>query len=181
MLAKRIIPCLDVTDGRVVKGTKFLNLRDAGDPVECAKMYDAQGADELVFLDITASSDGRATMLSVVERTAEQCFMPLTVGGGIRSVNDFRIMLRAGADKVSVNTSALQRPELISEGAEAFGSQCVVVAVDAKRDGPGYGLIDIELGILNDAGKESTPGTATVALPYKNGKPVPYPFVPPAA
>ena len=137
MLAKRVIPCLDVTDGRVVKGTKFLNLRDAGDPVECAKMYDAQGADELVFLDITASSDGRATMVSVVERTAEQCFMPLTVGGGIRSVEDFRIMLRAGADKVSVNTSALQRPELITEGAEAFGSQCVVVAVDAKRDGPG--------------------------------------------
>jgi cyclase len=137
MLAKRVIPCLDVTDGRVVKGTKFLNLRDAGDPVECAKMYDAQGADELVFLDITASSDGRATMVSVVERTAEQCFMPLTVGGGIRSVEDFRIMLRAGADKVSVNTSALQRPELIHEGAEAFGSQCVVVAVDAKRDGPG--------------------------------------------
>jgi cyclase len=128
---------LDVTDGRVVKGTKFLNLRDAGDPVECAKMYDAQGADELVFLDITASSDGRATMVSVVERTAEQCFMPLTVGGGIRVVEDFRTMLRAGADKVSVNTSALQRPELISEAAEAFGSQCVVVAVDAKRDGPG--------------------------------------------
>lgn len=137
MLAKRVIPCLDVTDGRVVKGTKFLNLRDAGDPVECAKMYDRQGADELVFLDITASSDGRATMVSVVERTAEQCFMPLTVGGGIRAVEDFRTMLRAGADKVSVNTSALQRPELISEAADAFGSQCVVVAVDAKRDGPG--------------------------------------------
>ena len=137
MLAKRVIPCLDVTDGRVVKGTKFLNLRDAGDPVECAKMYDRQGADELVFLDITASSDGRATMVSVVERTAEQCFMPLTVGGGIRTVEDFRTMLRAGADKVSVNTSALQRPELISKAAEAFGSQCVVVAVDAKRDGPG--------------------------------------------
>jgi hypothetical protein len=130
MLAKRVIPCLDVTDGRVVKGTKFLNLRDAGDPVECAKMYDRQGADELVFLDITASSDGRATMVSVVERTAEQCFMPLTVGGGIRAVEDFRTMLRAGADKVSVNTSALQRPELISEAADAFGSQCVVVAVD---------------------------------------------------
>jgi cyclase len=123
MLAKRVIPCLDVTEGRVVKGTKFLNLRDAGDPVECAKIYDAQGADELVFLDITASSDGRATMVSVVERTAEQCFMPLTVGGGIRSVEDFRIMLRAGADKVSVNTSALQRPRLITEGAQAFGSQ----------------------------------------------------------
>ena len=137
MLAKRVIPCLDVTDGRVVKGTKFLNLRDAGDPVECAKMYDRQGADELVFLDITASSDGRATMVSVVERTAEQCFMPLTVGGGIRAVADFRTMLRAGADKVSVNTSALQRPELITEAADAFGSQCVVVAVDAKRDGPG--------------------------------------------
>jgi len=137
MLSKRVIPCLDVTDGRVVKGTKFLELRDAGDPVECAKMYDRQGADELVFLDITASSDGRATMVSVVERTAEECFMPLTVGGGIRSVDDFRSMLRAGADKVSVNTSALERPELIREGAEAFGSQCVVVAIDAKRDGPG--------------------------------------------
>ena len=137
MLAKRVIPCLDVTNGRVVKGTKFLDLRDAGDPVECAKMYDQQGADELVFLDITASSDGRATMVSVVERTAEACFMPLTVGGGIREVEDFHIMLRAGADKVSVNTSALQRPELITEAAEAFGSQCVVVAVDAKRDGDG--------------------------------------------
>jgi cyclase len=137
MLAKRIIPCLDDTDGRVVKGTKFLDLRDAGDPVECAKAYDRQGADELVFLDITASSDGRATMVSVVERTAEQCFMPLTVGGGIRAVEDFRTMLRAGADKVSVNTSALQRPELIREAAKAFGSQCVVVAIDAKRAGPG--------------------------------------------
>ncbi|MFA7343452.1 MAG: imidazole glycerol phosphate synthase subunit HisF [Terrimicrobiaceae bacterium] len=136
MLSKRIIPCLDVTDGRVVKGTKFLELRDAGDPVECAKAYDRQGADELVFLDITASSDGRATMLSVVERTAEQCFMPLTVGGGIRAVEDFRTMLRAGADKVSVNTSAIQRPELIREASRAVGSQCVVVAIDAKRDGP---------------------------------------------
>lgn len=137
MLAKRVIPCLDVTNGRVVKGTKFLDLRDAGDPVECAKAYDRQGADELVFLDITASSDGRATMVSVVERTAEACFMPLTVGGGIRAVEDFHTMLRAGADKVSVNTSALQRPDLINEAAQAFGSQCVVVAVDAKRDGPG--------------------------------------------
>lgn len=137
MLAKRVIPCLDVTNGRVVKGTKFLNLRDAGDPVECAKAYDRQGADELVFLDITASSDGRDTMISVVERTAEECFMPLTVGGGIRTVDDFRTMLRAGADKVSVNTSALQRPELLTEAAMAFGSQCVVLAVDAKRDGPG--------------------------------------------
>ena len=137
MLAKRVIPCLDVTNGRVVKGTKFLDLRDAGDPVECAKVYDRQGADELVFLDITASSDGRDTMISVVERTADECFMPLTVGGGIRTVHDFRTMLRAGADKVSVNTSALQRPELLTEAALAFGSQCVVLAVDAKRDGPG--------------------------------------------
>ena len=137
MLAKRIIPCLDVTDGRVVKGTKFLDLRDAGDPVECAKAYDAQGADELVFLDITASSDGRATMVDVVARTAEQCFMPLTVGGGIRAVEDFRTMLLAGADKVSVNTAAINNPALITEAAEALGSQCVVVAIDAKRDGPG--------------------------------------------
>ncbi len=137
MLSKRIIPCLDVTNGRVVKGTKFLDLRDAGDPVECAKAYDAQGADELVFLDITASSDNRATMVEVVRQTAEQCFMPLTVGGGIRTVEDFRTMLLAGADKVSVNTSAINNPELITEAAQAFGSQCVVVAMDAKRDGPG--------------------------------------------
>ena len=136
MLAKRIIPCLDVTAGRVVKGTKFLNLRDAGDPVECAKLYDAQGADELVFLDITASSDDRATMVDVVARTAEQCFMPLTVGGGIRTVEDFRTMLLAGADKVSVNTAAIRTPELISEAAENFGSQCVVVAIDAKHSAP---------------------------------------------
>jgi cyclase len=137
MLAKRIIPCLDVTDGRVVKGTRFLNLRDAGDPVECAKAYDAQGADELVFLDITASSDGRATMIDVVARTAEQCFMPLTVGGGIRSVEDMRAMLLAGADKVSVNTAAIREPDLVRAGAEAFGSQCIVVAIDAKRNNAG--------------------------------------------
>jgi imidazole glycerol-phosphate synthase subunit HisF len=133
MLAKRIIPCLDVTGGRVVKGTKFLELRDAGDPVECAKAYDAQGADELVFLDITASSDNRATMVDVVERTASECFMPLTVGGGIRTVDDMKVMLRAGADKVSINTSAIQRPELVREGAKRFGSQCIVVAIDARR------------------------------------------------
>ncbi len=133
MLCKRIIPCLDVTHGRVVKGTNFVNLRDAGDPVECAIAYDRQQADELVFLDITASSDGRATMVDVVRRTAERCFMPLTVGGGIRSVDDMRQMLLAGADKVSVNTAAIHRPELISEGAAAFGSQCIVVAIDAKR------------------------------------------------
>lgn len=137
MLAKRIIPCLDVTEGRVVKGTKFLNLRDAGDPVECARAYDAQGADELVFLDITASSDNRSTMVDVVARTADQCFMPLTVGGGIRTVEDFRTMLLAGADKVSVNTAAIHNPALVGEAARAFGSQCVVVAIDAKRDGPG--------------------------------------------
>ena len=137
MLAKRIIPCLDVTDGRVVKGTKFIDLRDAGDPVECAKIYDEQGADELVFLDITASSDDRATMVDVVARTAEQCFMPLTVGGGIRAVEDFRAMLLAGADKVSVNTAAINNPELVSDAAENFGSQCVVVAIDAKRGLPG--------------------------------------------
>ena len=137
MLAKRIIPCLDVTAGRVVKGTKFLDLRDAGDPVECAKLYDAQGADELVFLDITASSDDRATMVEVVARTAEQCFMPLTVGGGIRTVEDFRTMLLAGADKVSVNTAAIQMPKLISDAAQNFGSQCVVVAIDAKTSAPG--------------------------------------------
>lgn len=133
MLTKRIIPCLDVTGGRVVKGTKFLELRDAGDPVECAKAYDAQGADELVFLDITASSDNRGTMVEVVERTASECFMPLTVGGGIRTVEDMNVMLRAGADKVSINTSAIQRPELVREGAERFGSQCIVVAIDARR------------------------------------------------
>jgi imidazole glycerol-phosphate synthase subunit HisF len=139
MLAKRIIPCLDVDRGRVVKGTKFLNLRDAGDPVECAKAYDEQGADELVFLDITASSDNRGTMIDVVERTANECFMPVTVGGGIRTVEDVRAMLRAGADKVSLNTAAVARPELIRECAATFGSQCMVVAIDAKRspDAPG--------------------------------------------
>lgn len=137
MLSKRVIPCLDVTDGRVVKGTKFLDLRDAGDPVECAKAYDTQGADELVFLDITASSDGRNTMLDVVRRTAEQCFMPLTVGGGIRTIDDVRTMLLAGADKVSMNTSAIQTPTLIADAANQFGSQCVVVAIDAKRNAGG--------------------------------------------
>jgi cyclase len=135
MLAKRIIPCLDVTNGRVVKGTNFVNLRDAGDPVELAAVYDKAGADELVFLDITASSDGRATMIDVVQRTAEEVFIPFTVGGGIREVEDMRQMLRAGADKVSLNTSAIQNPQLISLGAEKFGSQCIVVAVDARATG----------------------------------------------
>ncbi len=140
MLAKRIIPCLDVDGGRVVKGTKFLNLRDAGDPVECAKEYDRQGADELVFLDITASHEGRATMIDVVARTASECFMPLTVGGGIRTVEDIRAMLKAGADKTSVNTAAIQNPDLVRAGAERFGSQCIVVAIDAKRDGDRWGV-----------------------------------------
>jgi len=133
MLAKRIIPCLDVDAGRVVKGTKFVNLRDAGDPVECAEEYDRQGADELVFLDITASAENRKTMIEVVEKTAERCFMPLTVGGGIRSADDIRVMLKAGADKVSLNTAAVGRPGLVQRAAEKFGSQCIVVAIDAKR------------------------------------------------
>jgi cyclase len=137
MLAKRIIPCLDVKDGRVVKGVRFVDLRDAGDPVEAALAYDAQGADELVFLDITASHEDRSIMLDVVRRTAEGIYMPLTVGGGLRSVDDVRRLLRAGADKVSLNTAALQRPEVIREAAERFGSQCIVVAIDARRTEPG--------------------------------------------
>jgi imidazole glycerol-phosphate synthase subunit HisF len=138
MLAKRVIPCLDVKDGRVVKGVRFVNLRDAGDPVEAAQAYDAQGADELVFLDITASHEGRKIMLEVVARTAEGIYIPLTVGGGIRGLDDVRALLRAGADKVSLNTAALERPGLIREAAERFGSQCIVVAIDARRaPGPG--------------------------------------------
>jgi len=133
MLAKRIIPCLDVTGGRVVKGVNFVNLRDAGDPVELAARYNEQGADELVFLDITASSDARDTMVGVVARTARQVFIPLTVGGGIRSVDDARRILHAGADKVSVNTAAVRRPELITELSEEFGAQAVVLAIDARR------------------------------------------------
>jgi cyclase len=132
MLAKRIIPCLDVTAGRVVKGINFLALRDAGDPIEQARVYDAQGADELVFLDITASHEGRGTMIDVVNRTAAQCFMPLTVGGGISSVDHMHALLHAGADKVSINTSAVTTPDLISGGARRFGAQCIVVAIDAR-------------------------------------------------
>jgi len=139
MRAARVIPCLDVTNGRVVKGVNFIDLRDAGDPVELAARYDLAGADELVFLDITASSDGRATMVDVVERTADQVFIPFTVGGGIRAVTDARTMLRAGADKVSVNTAAVQRPELIREIAAEFGAQCCVCAIDAKRNAGGSG------------------------------------------
>ena len=134
MLAKRVIPCLDVKDGRVVKGVRFVDLRDAGDPVAAALAYDAQGADELVFLDITASHEDRRTMLDVVRRTAEGIYMPLTVGGGIRSIDDVRRLLRAGADKVSLNTAALAEPALIRAAAERFGSQCIVVAIDARRE-----------------------------------------------
>ncbi len=135
MLAKRIIPCLDVKEGKVVKGVNFVNLVDAGDPVENAKVYDQQGADELVFLDITASYEKRGIMIEVVKRTAEEVFMPLTVGGGIRTVKDIRNLLNAGADKVSINTAAVKNPDLITEGAKLFGSQCIVVAIDAKRKG----------------------------------------------
>lgn len=137
MLAKRIIPCLDVHEGRVVKGTNFVNLRDAGDPVELAALYDREGADELVFLDISASAEGRETMVDVVRRTAEEVFIPFTIGGGLRSIDDIRRVLRAGADKVSLNTSAVQNPRLIQEGAYAFGSQCMVVAIDARSTEPG--------------------------------------------
>lgn len=133
MLAKRIIPCLDVKDGRVVKGVNFVSLADAGDPVEAAVEYNKQGADELVFLDITASSDNRATVYDMVRRTAEKVFIPLTVGGGIRSVEDIRLMLNSGADKVSMNSSAVANPDLIRQGAERFGSQCIVLAIDARR------------------------------------------------
>ncbi|WP_456397735.1 imidazole glycerol phosphate synthase subunit HisF [Desulfurobacterium sp.] len=138
MLAKRIIPCLDVKEGRVVKGVNFVNLIDAGDPVENAKVYDEQGADELVFLDITASYEKRSIMIDVVRRTAECVFMPLTVGGGVRTVEDIRNLLNAGADKVSINTAAVKNPELISKGARIFGSQCIVVAIDARRSGDSW-------------------------------------------
>ena len=137
MLKIRIIPCLDVKDGRVVKGVNFVDLKDAGDPVEQARVYDAAGADELTFLDITASSDNRDTLYDVVRRTAEQCFMPLTVGGGVRAVEDIRKLLLAGADKVSINTAAVKTPEFVREAAEKFGSQCIVVAIDAKQVAPG--------------------------------------------
>jgi len=140
MLTKRVIPCLDVKDGRVVKGVQFVHLRDAGDPVAQAQVYDQQGADELVFLDITASHEGRAIMLDVVRRTAEGIYMPLTVGGGIREIDDIRALLRAGADKLSLNTAALARPELVREAAERFGSQCIVVAIDAKRENGHWGV-----------------------------------------
>ncbi len=150
MLKVRIIPCLDVKDGRVVKGVNFVDLVDAGDPVEQAKVYDAAGADELCFLDITASHEDRATIFDVVRRTAEECFMPLTVGGGVRTVEDIRKLLLAGADKVSINTAAVKRPEFVREAAEKFGTQCIVVAIDAKSVGDG------KFEIFTHGGREPT-------------------------
>ena len=172
MLTKRIIPCLDVNAGRVVKGVNFVNLRDAGDPVEVAKLYDKAGADELVFLDITASSDARDTVVDMVRRVAECVFIPFTVGGGIRSVDDFRKILREGADKISVNSAALLNPTLISEAADKFGSQCVVVAIDAKRreDGSGWnvyrngGRIDMGIDAVEWAVKAQELGAGEILL-----------------
>lgn len=155
MLTKRIIPCLDVNKGRVVKGINFVHLTDAGDPVECAKAYNEEGADELVFLDITASSDHRDTVVDMVRRVAEQVFIPFTVGGGIDSVDDMRKILREGADKVSVNTAAVLRPDLIREGAEIFGNQCIVTAIDAKRRGDGDGWTVYIRGGREDTGLDA--------------------------
>ncbi len=160
MLAKRIIPCLDVADGRVVKGVKFLGLRDAGDPVEIAKRYDEEEADEIVFLDIRASTDNRETMLDVVRRTAEQVFMPLCVGGGIRTIEDIRRMLSAGADKVSINTPAIMNPDFINESAERFGSQCIVVAIDAKRSADGRFVVH------SHGGRDGGRATELEAIPW---------------
>ena len=172
MHTKRIIPCLDVNGGRVVKGVNFVDLRDAGDPVEIGKAYDEAGADELVFLDITASSDARATVVDMVRRVAETVFIPFTVGGGIRTVEDSRALLREGADKISINSSAIQTPELISAAADKFGSQCVVVAIDAKRrpDGTGWniykngGRIDVGIDALEWAAKVEKLGAGEILL-----------------
>ena len=172
MHTMRIIPCLDVNNGRVVKGVNFVNLTDAGDPVEIAAAYDAAGADELVFLDITASSDGRNTVVDMVRRVAEKVFIPFTVGGGIRTVDDFRAILREGADKVSVNSAAIKRPELIKEAAEIFGSQCVVVAIDAKRREPfdGWniylngGRVDTGIDAIEWAKKAESLGAGEILL-----------------
>lgn len=152
MFTKRIIPCLDVNNGRVVKGTNFVNLRDAGDPVEVAELYDKAGADELVFLDITASSDRRETTVDLVRKVAEKVFIPFTVGGGIRTVDDFKLLLREGADKISINSSAIDNPQLISDAADKFGSQCVVVAIDAKRRADGSGWNIYKMGGRVDTG-----------------------------
>ena len=170
MFTKRIIPCLDVHDGRVVKGVNFVNLKDAGDPVEIAKAYDKAGADELVFLDITASSDQRATVVDMVRQVAENVFIPFTVGGGIRTVEDFKLLLREGADKISINSSAINTPNLIREAAEKFGSQCVVVAIDAKKraDGTGWnvykngGRIDTGLDVLEWARQVESLGAGEI-------------------
>ena len=172
MFTKRIIPCLDVHNGRVVKGVYFVNLKDAGDPVEIAAAYDKAGADEVVFLDITASSDARNTVVDLVRRVAENVFIPFTVGGGIRTVEDFRALLREGADKISINSSAINRPELISEAADKFGSQCVVVAIDAKRrsDGSGWniykngGRIDTGLDAVEWAERVNKLGAGEILL-----------------
>ena len=155
MFTKRIIPCLDVHNGRVVKGVNFVNLRDAGDPVEIAKAYDKAGADEVVFLDITASSDARNTVVDMVRKVAENVFIPFTVGGGIRTVDDFKMLLREGADKISVNSAAIMRPELLSEAAEKFGSQCVVLAIDAKKRADGSGWIVFKNGGRVDMGMDA--------------------------
>lgn len=172
MYTKRIIPCLDVNNGRVVKGVNFVNLRDAGDPVEIAAAYDKAGADEVVFLDITASSDDRKTVVDMVRAVAEKVFIPFTVGGGIRSVDDFRTLLREGADKISINSAAINRPELISEAADKFGSQCVVVAIDAKKraDGSGWniykngGRIDVGIDAVEWAMKAERLGAGEILL-----------------
>lgn len=177
MHTKRIIPCLDVNNGRVVKGTNFVNLRDAGDPVEVAKIYDKEGADELVFLDITASSDARDIKADMVRRVAETVFIPFTVGGGIRTVDDFKRILREGADKVAVNTAAIMNPSLISEAADKFGSQCVVVAIDAKRraDGSGWnifkngGRIDMGIDAVEWAIKAQGLGAGEILLTSMDG------------
>ena len=172
MLKTRIIPCLDVKDGRVVKGVSFVALRDAGDPVEQARAYDAAGADELMFLDITASSEGRGLILDVIARTAEVCFMPVSVGGGVRQVSDMRRLLLAGADKVSVNTAAVENPDLVAAGADAFGAQCVVVAIDAKAraDGSGWnvwtygGRKDTGIDVVDWAAKVVERGAGEILL-----------------
>ena len=163
MLTKRIIPCLDVHNGRVVKGVNFVNLKDAGDPVEIAAAYDKAGADELVFLDITASSDNRSTVVDMVRRVAETVFIPFTVGGGIRTVDDFKLLLREGADKISINSSAINTPELISEAADKFGRQCVVVAIDARRREDG-GRIDTGLDAVEWAMKADRMGAGEILL-----------------
>lgn len=176
MLAKRIILCLDVDNGRVVKGTHFVDLRDAGDPVECAAFYDREGADELVFLDITASSGHRRSMYDVIERTAEKVFIPLTVGGGVRSVDDMREMLLSGADKISLNTAAVQNERLISLGAEKFGSQCMTLAIDARRSGEGVwhvfthgGRVDTGLDALEWARRGEKLGAGEILLTSMDG------------